>query len=197
ALLRQGPRGLHPEREDRRSEQAAASGGGLREEAPGSGADDGADRGSVDGGPPPPGRGRGERGRPPVHDDAGRGEAELEDDHQCHEGSVPGGSTHARGVSAALDDQRGAGLSAPSLAGRTVLVTGASRGIGRATAEALAAAGAWVAMVARSEADLRRAAEAFGGHALVADVTSSTSVARLAEQVGERIGGAPDILVNA
>lgn len=88
-------------------------------------------------------------------------------------------------------------MSAPSLAGRTVLVTGASRGIGRATAEALAAAGAWVAMVARSEADLRRAAEAFGGHALVADVTSSTSVARLAEQVGERIGGAPDILVNA
>ncbi|MGA8369484.1 MAG: SDR family NAD(P)-dependent oxidoreductase, partial [Acidimicrobiales bacterium] len=41
-----------------------------------------------------------------------------------------------------------------SLGGRTAIVTGASRGIGAATARALDRAGARVAMVARSRADL-------------------------------------------
>ena len=51
----------------------------------------------------PQGRGRGDRGVPPLHDDAGRGEAELEDDHECDAGRLPGGSSHARGVLAAGD----------------------------------------------------------------------------------------------
>ncbi len=55
------------------------------------------------------------------------------------------------------------------LAGRLALVTGASRGIGAATAEALAAAGARVVLAARDRAALEQVAEAIrskGGSAL-------------------------------
>jgi NAD(P)-dependent dehydrogenase (short-subunit alcohol dehydrogenase family) len=88
-------------------------------------------------------------------------------------------------------------LMSDALAGRTVVVTGASRGIGRAGAEALAAAGAWVGMVARSEHELREVAADCGGHALPADVSSSASVADLADRVIGLIGRAPDAVVNA
>jgi NAD(P)-dependent dehydrogenase (short-subunit alcohol dehydrogenase family) len=84
------------------------------------------------------------------------------------------------------------------LRGRTAVVTGASRGIGRAVAERFRAEGAWVAMVARGEAELRAAAEAIGGHAFPADVSDPADVDRLAARVGEALGGeAPDVLVNA
>jgi len=84
------------------------------------------------------------------------------------------------------------------LRGRTALVTGASRGIGRAVAQRLCAAGARVAMTARGEAELRAAAEAVGGHAVPADVADPAAVDRLAARVGELLGGAaPDIVVNA
>jgi NAD(P)-dependent dehydrogenase (short-subunit alcohol dehydrogenase family) len=84
-----------------------------------------------------------------------------------------------------------------ALEGRTALVTGASRGIGLAIARRLAAAGARVAMAARSEDELSRVAEEVGGIAVPADVSSSEAVARLVERTEERLGRAPDILVSS
>lgn len=83
------------------------------------------------------------------------------------------------------------------LAGKTALVTGASRGIGRAVARSLAEAGAWVGMVARTEADLRAAAEEIGAHAIPADVSAAEAVHALATYLGEVLGGGPDIVVNS
>ncbi|HEY3732928.1 MAG TPA: SDR family NAD(P)-dependent oxidoreductase [Streptosporangiaceae bacterium] len=86
------------------------------------------------------------------------------------------------------------------LTGKTAFVTGASRGIGRAVAVALAAAGADVALVARSEdglADTAREAAAHGRRAIVipADVTSEDAVtAAVATAIGQL--GQIDIVVN-
>lgn len=72
----------------------------------------------------------------------------------------------------------------PWLAGRLALVTGASRGIGAATAQALAASGARVVLAARDETALEAVAQrirAAGGEATAArtDVSSSDDVQRL------------------
>jgi NAD(P)-dependent dehydrogenase (short-subunit alcohol dehydrogenase family) len=95
------------------------------------------------------------------------------------------------------DTRGGAADAGGALAGRSVLVTGASRGIGRAVAELLAAEGAWVGMVARGEAQLREAAEAVGGHAIPLDVSSAPAVHALAGYLEDQIGGTPDALVNS
>jgi len=85
-----------------------------------------------------------------------------------------------------------------ALQGRTVLITGASRGIGLETARRARAAGAAIVMVARGEAGLRAAAEEVGGHALPADVSDAVAVQRLVSDLREMLGGAaPDVLVNA
>lgn len=84
------------------------------------------------------------------------------------------------------------------LSGRVVLVTGASRGLGRATARALAQAGATVVAVARSEAELRAlAGEAAPGSVVprVADVTDAAQVEQLFAFVEERFATL-DALVN-
>ena len=86
------------------------------------------------------------------------------------------------------------------LTGRTALVTGASRGIGRALAVGLARAGADVALSARDEALLREVAgevEALGRRAAVlpADVTDAEACVRLAGQAVEALGQV-DVLVN-
>jgi NAD(P)-dependent dehydrogenase (short-subunit alcohol dehydrogenase family) len=85
-----------------------------------------------------------------------------------------------------------------ALAGRTALVTGASRGIGLACARALAAAGARVAMLARTEEPLRAAARDIGLPALpiACDVSRPDSVHRAVQEVESAFGGPPDIVVN-
>lgn len=81
------------------------------------------------------------------------------------------------------------------LAGRTALVVGASRGIGLAVARELRARGAWVAMVARGQDELARAADEVGGHAIPADVSSPGGVHALAGYITELLGDAPDVVV--
>jgi 3-oxoacyl-[acyl-carrier protein] reductase len=79
-----------------------------------------------------------------------------------------------------------------SLEGKTALVTGASRGIGRAIANELAAAGASVVLgyrTGKDEADTLAAQ--LGGRAVQADVSSAEDAQRLVDEAGDI-----DILVN-
>ena len=87
------------------------------------------------------------------------------------------------------------------LSGKTALVTGASSGIGRSTALALAEAGASVALVARRAErlkDLAAQIEAGGGQALAraADVTDEQDASRAVQDAVDHFGRL-DILVNA
>ena len=81
------------------------------------------------------------------------------------------------------------------LAGRRVLITGASRGIGQALAEQFATAGARVALVARSEGPLKDLADRLGGTAHPADLGDPDQLANLIDRV-EADGGPIDVLVN-
>ena len=74
----------------------------------------------------------------------------------------------------------------------TAVVTGASSGIGEATARALSAAGYTVIVAARRAERIERLAEEIGATALPCDITSPEDVARLADAVGDRL----DLLVN-
>jgi NAD(P)-dependent dehydrogenase (short-subunit alcohol dehydrogenase family) len=87
------------------------------------------------------------------------------------------------------------------LGGRRALVTGGSRGIGKAAAAALLAEGAEVAIAARDGARLSQAAGQLGTaagrsvHAIEADTGDDASVRRMAARAQELLGGV-DILVN-
>lgn len=82
------------------------------------------------------------------------------------------------------------------LAGRTAVVTGASRGIGAATARALAKAGARVALMARTKDELDRLAAELGGIAVPCDLRDRASLDAGVELALSGLGAAPDILVN-
>ena len=89
-----------------------------------------------------------------------------------------------------------------AFAGRRVVVTGGSRGIGRATALAFARAGALVGITyahSREDAEEALAALAATGasaHAVQADVADAAQVARMFDELRTALGGPVEILVN-
>jgi len=87
-----------------------------------------------------------------------------------------------------------------SLHGKIALITGASKGLGKAMALALSQAGATIALVSRDEGklqDVKREVESSGGKAdvFLADVKDETQVERLEADVSKRLGKV-QILVN-
>ena len=89
-----------------------------------------------------------------------------------------------------------------SLAGKYALVTGSSRGIGAATAVALAARGAHVVITGRKVRDLEAVEDrihAAGGNATIAplDLTDGESIGRLAQAIAERWEKLDFLVINA
>jgi 3-oxoacyl-[acyl-carrier protein] reductase len=86
------------------------------------------------------------------------------------------------------------------LAGRVYVVSGGSRGLGRATAEALVADGARVVLGARDAAAVERAAQELGGPAhavgVAADLGEAASAQRLVEAAHSAYGGLDGALVS-
>ena len=90
---------------------------------------------------------------------------------------------------------------AQSLHGKIALITGASKGLGKAMALALAEAGATVALVSRDESKLNEVAKEIrdgGGSAevIVADVSDEAQVARVCEFFKAKLGDRLHILIN-
>ena len=93
-------------------------------------------------------------------------------------------------------------MSTLPLSGKLALVTGASRGIGAATAEALAAAGAHVILTARTSGGLEEVEDRIhkaGGHATIAplDLIDGESIGRLAQAISGRWQALDILVLNA
>ncbi|MGU3293166.1 SDR family NAD(P)-dependent oxidoreductase [Williamsia sp. M5A3_1d] len=84
-----------------------------------------------------------------------------------------------------------------SVDGRVAVVTGASMGIGAATAHALADAGAHVAIVARGAEKLKQTATEIGprAHPFACDLTDPDAIADMVDRVTTSLG-APEVLIN-
>ena len=88
------------------------------------------------------------------------------------------------------------------LLGKCAIVTGGSRGIGKAIARELAKEGVDLAIVARNKADLEATAQQLAGETnrrivpLAADVTSKEQVDRMVAEAAKQLGGV-HILVNS
>lgn len=80
--------------------------------------------------------------------------------------------------------------------GRRALVMGASRGLGRACAEALVAEGAVAAICARDKQRLDRAAQEIGAQAFPADLSKPGAAAQLVNDVIARLGALDILVVN-
>lgn len=85
------------------------------------------------------------------------------------------------------------------LQGRTAVVTGAARGLGKETARELTRRGARVALLGREEAALRRVASALPTDAYCwgVDVTDDEAMRQVAEEVRDRLGPASIVVANA
>ncbi|MFP7492291.1 3-ketoacyl-ACP reductase [Terribacillus saccharophilus] len=88
---------------------------------------------------------------------------------------------------------------AQSLQGKRAIITGGGRGIGRALAEALAAEGAHIGLIGRTEEHVKATAEGLGNNVktayAAADVSSLEDVTAAVNKVKEELGGV-DILIN-
>ncbi|HTJ68913.1 MAG TPA: 3-oxoacyl-ACP reductase FabG [Actinospica sp.] len=84
-----------------------------------------------------------------------------------------------------------------SIAGRAVVVTGGSRGIGKGIAGVFARNGARVLITGRSEQDLAATAEELGVSYLAADVVSKADCERVAAAAADRLGGIDVLCANA
>jgi 3-oxoacyl-[acyl-carrier protein] reductase len=82
------------------------------------------------------------------------------------------------------------------LKGRRALVTGASKGLGKAVAAALSAEGAAVAICARDPERTQAAAREIGAVGIIADLSAVSGVEPLLRQAIERLGGIDILVVN-
>jgi 3-oxoacyl-[acyl-carrier protein] reductase len=81
------------------------------------------------------------------------------------------------------------------IAGKVALVTAATKGIGLGIAQALAAEGVRVSIVARTESDVKQVARSINGFGVAADVTTDEGCKRSVEETEANLGSV-DILVN-
>jgi 3-oxoacyl-[acyl-carrier protein] reductase len=86
-----------------------------------------------------------------------------------------------------------------SIAGKSVVVTGASKGIGKGIARVFARNGAKVTIVARHHAESEAAAKELGGDAsaAIADVTNLAELEKMAKSAARRNGGIDVLCANA